>query len=94
MKKYKKYPGNITSQEWCNRLSLAPEDVVHETFAATTQMVMNEENENCLVSRKHYYSTRLFFRTKRVNNKISLGYIFSIGYLEARTYLQSALPRP
>jgi len=33
-------------QQWRFRLALAPEDVVRKTFTATTQMVMNVEDDN------------------------------------------------
>ena len=40
-KKYKQYIGGITMEAWRNRLALDPEDVIRNTFEATTQMAMN-----------------------------------------------------
>ena len=65
-KKYKQYPGGLTTEEWRKRLAMAPEDVIRKTFEATTQLAMSVEAENRLVPRQHYKSRFPSLREKRV----------------------------
>ena len=63
-----KYPGNLTLEEWRDRLALAPEEVVKKTLEATTQMAMSVEVENREIPRRHYVSRFPFLKEKRIND--------------------------
>ena len=63
-----KYPGNLSLDEWRDRLALAPEEVVKKTLDATTQMAMSVEAENRDIPRRHYISRFPFLKEKRIND--------------------------
>ena len=67
-KEHKKYPGDVSMENWRRRLAMAPEDVVRRTFESTTQMAMNVEAENRTSGRRHYRSRFPFLKEKRVND--------------------------
>ena len=67
--KHKQYPGGLTLLDWRKRLAMAPEDVIHKTFEATTQLAMSVEVENRMVPRQHYKSRFPFLSGKRLNDE-------------------------
>ena len=69
LKKFKKYPGGLSMEEWRNRLALAPDDVIRKTFQATTQMAPTVEVENRLIPRQHHKSRFPFLKEKRLNDE-------------------------
>ena len=69
-------PGNIPITEWQKRLALAPIDIVHHTFDATTQHYMNLDCESRSVPRDHYVSRTPGLRFPRQNEDVATDTFF------------------
>ena len=63
------YPGGFSMNQRRKRLAMAPEDVVKNTFEATTYIAENQHVENMMVPRQHKKTRFPFLRENRVNDE-------------------------
>lgn len=61
-KVYKKFIGDLTLEQWRERLAMAPADVVRQTMKTTTQIAMSVKADNQVISERHLKSRFLFLR--------------------------------
>ena len=72
--------------EWRRRLAMAPEDVIHKTFQATTQFHLNLEVENRMVPNMHMKARAPGLRHLRQHESISSNKLYQQQCLTVATH--------